>query len=661
LAVLLLTAVIILPAVYYLSSFGWSRIRAGLEWLARRDLLARPDVLALLTGLPLIAGITAIFLLLAPLDRADLWLNLGLWLLHLAAVAALAGTARQLPGSRFQWAMWSFTAVPAGIALAWISFVAGIGPIWRDLALLAAAGGVLAGGIVAWYTVWPANLEASDRLAIAGFFLVGVGNYAVMIWLNNEISWNAALMVIFVFAGLMLMTPLWLNFWQSRFALPWFLLILAAVSLPGLHLFPSLHPLVITLWLYAGLVYLLLSVLAQFGRQAQAARTEPAYQERERLINSFNHFLEALFGSYEAVFGGRRLAAIESEILSRESFMPDDGILDISRQARQALELVVDRLDDLAGTPFTRQAGQAAYDSLSWLEAETLGRHVLAASEWGAGLAQGFIRAQDRRTELIRQADIFAGFDQQAIRETAVAAHTITERKGALLARAGTDAGRFFLIESGEVAVYHDEVQAATLLPGGYFGTNALLGAGAYQFTYRALSLVSLLVINREDFNPLLRADTTLAAQVSSGAAARRMLKQMPLFNSLSPQELAQVDARLGRRHVRANEIIVKQGQARSHLFIVANGQVEVLEDETGRIIGDLGPGEHFGEYALFADVPYSATYRAAVATTLLTLDETRFDEMVAGSDQMSNYVTQIGSGRLIATRRRHGLGAVVS
>ncbi len=656
LLVLLVTAVIIIPALYALAQLLWSRIQTGLEWLARRDLLARPDVLALLIGLPLFIGLPALILALAD---APLWLNLSLWLLHIAAIAALIGVARQLPGSRFQWALWALVAAPAGLTLAWVGDTTNL-PLWRDLALLAAASGILAAGFVAWYTVNPDYLETADRIAIAAFFLLGIAYGMALVWLGHPFTLTMSLLLMAVFAGLMLMAPLWLNFWRSRFALPWFLLILAILALPWLAFYPRLQILTMGLWLYAGLLYLLLGALAQFGRYAPTAAAAAAFQERERLINSFNHFMQALFASYEAVFGGRRLAKIQAQILALGPLDPDDGIIEIAQRARTALLLAVDRLDDLSGTPFTHQMGQAAYDSLPWLEAETLARHVLSDMDWGVGLAQGFIHARDRRAELIRQADIFAGFDNDAVQETVAVAHTITERDGALLARAGTDAERFFLIDAGEVGVFHDETLMAVLQAGGHFGANALLSEGEYQFTYRALGPVTLLIIKREDFDPLLRADTTLAKQVSSGAASRRLLKQMPLFSSLSPQEIAVVDGRLQRKRTAAGELIVRRGQSRSHLFIVAQGRVEAL-DAAGQVVGSLGPGEHFGEYALFADVPYTATYRAALDTELLLLDEPKFDELVAGYEAMSHYVSQIGSGRLIATRRRLGAMTLLS
>ncbi|MEJ2749042.1 MAG: hypothetical protein P8183_14225, partial [Anaerolineae bacterium] len=476
--VLLITAVIILPATYYLFNFGWSRIQAGLEWLARRNLLARPDVLSLLVGLPLLIGLPLLLIALSSLSRAALWLNLTMWLLHIGAIAALVGVARQLPGSRFQWAMWSLVIAPVGLTLAWLSQVTGLAGLWRDLALLIAAGSILAAGFVAWYTIWPGYLQTSDRLVIALFFLLGVGyGYVIIVWLDEGLPWTISLLLLGVFGGLMLMTPLWLNFWRSRFALPWALLIIAILTLPWLRSFPRLHLPVMMLWLFAGLVYLLLGVLAQFARfdGAVAGGETAVFQDRERLINSFNHFMRALFASYEAVFGGRRLTAIQSQILALGPLDPDDGIIEIGKKARVALLLAVDRLDDLAGTPFTRQAGQAAYDSLPWLEAEILARHVLSETKWGVGLAQGFIQARDRRAELIRLADVFAGFDQEAVQETVAITQTITERKGALLARAGADAERFFLIDTGQVGVFHNEMQVATLEESGYFGINALL------------------------------------------------------------------------------------------------------------------------------------------------------------------------------------------
>lgn len=650
----LLVAAVVLPAIYYLLLFAWSQFQAGLEWLARRNLLARADVLALMIG--------------GPLLLVSLWLwrgdPLAVYLatagLYLAATAALAGVARLLPGSRFQWAIWSLSGAVALLMLASLLR----GSPWQAVGLVGAAGCLLAAGVIGWLTVRPTYLERSDHIVMALFVVLGSGSGLWQQWLTGRLTGPFALTLLVSSVALLLWTPLLLNFRRSRFAIPWLLLALASLGLPWLAIFPNLHAIAAVLWLYAGLLYLALSGLAQFGRYNPAVNgNTPALGERERLIGGFNHFLQALFSSYEAVFGGRRLAVIQGQLAALGPLHQEATLWQTAERCRTALLLVVDRLDDLAGAPYTARMGQAAYDSLPWPEAETLARHVLARLEWGNQLAEGFIRAQDYRADLIRQADIFAGFDDGAIQSVLAVARPLQARAGTVLAHGGEDAGRFVVVEAGEVAVIQAGEQVATLIAGGYFGEAALLEKGNYRATYQALTDIQAITILRQQFDPLLRADTALASQVQVGAAERDLLKRMPLFSSLSPQQIAAVDARLKTLTVPAGKIVVRRGQLRSHLFIVQAGQVEAVgRSEQGEevVLERIYAGDHFGEYALFADTPYTATYRTAEDSKLLLLDEPTFDSLVVHCRDMAHYVEQIGSGRLIETRRRLGLTGVV-
>lgn len=653
---LVLTAILLIPTLYYLSLFLWNRIQVAIEWLARRDLLARPDVLALLIGFPILAGVPVLWLL----SGAGLLRTMLMWGLYVVTAVLMVGVARQLPGSRFQWALYAWAAAPASLSLAVVS--EGQTP-WFELFLMAGSGAVLACGIVAWFTINSKWLLRQDWLVMSGFFLLGL-LLAVAQWqvdptiLSNGRWLAAAFINLCVTFGLIFLTPMLLNFIKSRFALPWIILIIAILTMPWLFLFPPLLVPSLMLWLFAAALYFLLGLLAQFSRFEADARQTAVFSERELLVKGFNHFLSALFGSYELVFGGRWLTAVQAEIQGLGVLDLDLSILQIAERARHALLVAVDRLDDLAGTPFTRKAGSAAYDSLPWLEAETLSRHVLSNTQWGASLAQGFIRARDRRADLVKQADIFAGLDKEGVADVTAVLQNRTLRPGTTIAKAGLEATHFYLIESGEVAVLHEGQLVASLTTGATFGTNALAGSGNYNFTYRTVTAVNLLTLHRDEFDPLLRADTTLSQQVNSGVRERDLLKRMALFSSLSPQELATLDARLEKRQVKAGDLIVQQNEPRSYLFIVAQGAVEVFTSDKGteHILGKLGPGEHFGEYALFADRPYRASLRAVLDTELLLLDEPKFDELVASYDRMTHYVEQIGSGRLLATQRHSAL-----
>ena len=659
LLVLVVAAATVIPGCYYLFLLAWSQLRQWLEWLARQELLGRVEVLALLVGVPLVLVSVAAFLSGFPVFR------IITWLVHVGAVVAMVQVARQWPGSRFQWVIWSLAAGMAGLTLAQL---APDNTLWWSVWLVVAAGCGAAAGLIASRTVRPAQWHNADRLGWVLVLLLGTATGFLLPRLNAALPtaiWAvSALIQVATLVSLMAFVPLFVNFARSRFWLPWGLYALALLTLPWLYHFPLLDFALALLWLYATLLYLLLGLLTEFERKTLVVAD--SLSERERLVNGFNHFLQGMFDVYEPIFGGRRLAEIQTQIIALQhnrQLEDERDLFALADFCRTALLLAVDRLDDLAGTPFTARVGQAAYDSLPWLEAETLVRHVLSQVGWGQKLTRTFKTTHDSRADLLRQAEIFAGFDSDGIEALLQVVEVERVRPRTPLAEQNDDATQFYLIEAGEVGVYREGEQVGLLTAGGYFGEKALLDSGRYSATYRALSDVTALVIARDRFDPLLRADTTLASQVSAGAETRQMLRRMPLFRTLSPQELMMVDRRLRPQTIPTAKLIVRQGQHRSDLFIIQAGTVEVVRrgPDGAQVVQKLGPGEHFGEYALFADTPYEATYRAATEVTLLRLDEPTFDSLVARSAELSHYVEQIGSGRLLDTRRRLGLTGLVS
>jgi CRP-like cAMP-binding protein len=82
----------------------------------------------------------------------------------------------------------------------------------------------------------------------------------------------------------------------------------------------------------------------------------------------------------------------------------------------------------------------------------------------------------------------------------------------------------------------------------------------------------------------------------------------------------------LGKIH-RDGEAIVRQGETGDCMYVVQEGQVEILADAPGGEIrlGVLGPGEIFGEMALFTRAPRSATVRALGDVRVLKVDKRAF------------------------------------
>ncbi len=67
---------------------------------------------------------------------------------------------------------------------------------------------------------------------------------------------------------------------------------------------------------------------------------------------------------------------------------------------------------------------------------------------------------------------------------------------------------------------------------------------------------------------------------------------------------------------------IVKQGEVGRSMFLIREGEVEIVYEQPDgeERVGTLGPGDHFGEQAVFKNVNRTATVRATSETRLLRL-----------------------------------------
>jgi len=85
-------------------------------------------------------------------------------------------------------------------------------------------------------------------------------------------------------------------------------------------------------------------------------------------------------------------------------------------------------------------------------------------------------------------------------------------------------------------------------------------------------------------------------------------------------------DRALGKVY-RDGEEIVRQGEVGDCMFVIQEGQVEVLSELEGEAfrLGQLGPGDFFGEMAIVEKQARAATVRAVGEARVLTVDKRTF------------------------------------
>ena len=94
-----------------------------------------------------------------------------------------------------------------------------------------------------------------------------------------------------------------------------------------------------------------------------------------------------------------------------------------------------------------------------------------------------------------------------------------------------------------------------------------------------------------------------------------------------------------------AGQIVFKEGQPGEVMYVVKEGEVDILVDD--ELCETVGPGGILGEMALIDDKPRSATAIARSDCKLVPIDEKRFKFLVQQTPFFSIQVMRILADRL--------------
>jgi CRP-like cAMP-binding protein len=109
------------------------------------------------------------------------------------------------------------------------------------------------------------------------------------------------------------------------------------------------------------------------------------------------------------------------------------------------------------------------------------------------------------------------------------------------------------------------------------------------------------------------------------------MLKNIPIFQTLTRKELLEVDELLHERTYETGEIIFEKGEIGHGIYIILEGRVKVnpCPELPDNAVLELGRNEMIGELALFDEIPRLATLVAAERTTMAALFQSEFTSLL--------------------------------
>jgi CRP-like cAMP-binding protein len=133
-------------------------------------------------------------------------------------------------------------------------------------------------------------------------------------------------------------------------------------------------------------------------------------------------------------------------------------------------------------------------------------------------------------------------------------------------------------------------------------------------------------------------------------SAKCEILKDSLIFSSMNDSELTELSSFANERKFNPGEFVFWEGDDPDCFYIIAKGKIKVLKhSSSGKefIIAFFGPGEMFGEVAVFENKPYPASAQAVDETKVLGIKRKDFLDFLANRPEITLRIIYVLGGRL--------------
>lgn len=135
----------------------------------------------------------------------------------------------------------------------------------------------------------------------------------------------------------------------------------------------------------------------------------------------------------------------------------------------------------------------------------------------------------------------------------------------------------------------------------------------------------------------------------------RLCASKVPIFSSLSQEELEEIVALTGHRDYAKGEMIFLEGEKSTTLYIINEGQIKLFtytKEGKEQILHILQEGEFFGELSLFKEEEYAFNAEAIVPVKICTLTKQNLDMILQRKPEIALKLLQTVGERLAKMER---------
>lgn len=142
------------------------------------------------------------------------------------------------------------------------------------------------------------------------------------------------------------------------------------------------------------------------------------------------------------------------------------------------------------------------------------------------------------------------------------------------------------------------------------------------------------------------QADRNLNLLGGSSISLIELLRRSPLFQDVSRDFLRELIGRLRTQIYNRGDQIVRQGDIGQEMYLIRQGQVEVLDNKQQKVVARMSAGDLFGEVALMLGLPRNATLRAGSYCELFKLHQTDLDDLLPDYPEVKERLLQLAHDR---------------
>ena len=127
----------------------------------------------------------------------------------------------------------------------------------------------------------------------------------------------------------------------------------------------------------------------------------------------------------------------------------------------------------------------------------------------------------------------------------------------------------------------------------------------------------------------------------------QRLLSQVPFFAGLKSRDLDAIAHASDEIDAKPGKVLAAQGSAGHEFYVIVEGTVSVERD--GEHLRDLGAGDTFGELALVARIPRTATVTCTSPCRLIVLGAREFNALRLDHPEIESGMLRVVAQRLAA------------